>query len=80
MADSKNTKAKSLFDEWAEAELKAKKEFGKLPPEEKKKKIKNSLRLQHRMDVENACMFGLPIPSPLSEEEMEAKANNLSRS
>lgn len=61
------------------AEKKAREEFEKLPPGEQKKKIIGSLRLQHRIDVENACMCGLPIPPDLSDKELEAKADELLR-
>ena len=75
----KQEEKKSLFDELENAKQKSREEFNKLPPEEQKNKIKNSLRHQHRIDVENACMCGLPIPSPLSDAELEAKADELLR-
>lgn len=80
MAINKPDKKKSLFDELDEAKQKARAELKKLPPEEQKRKIISSLLLQHRVDVENACMCGLPIPSPLSDEELDVKANELLRS
>ncbi len=70
-------KKKSLFDEIKEAEQKARKEFEKLNPDEQKRYIKSRLRFQHRVDVENACMCGLPIPDTLSDEDLEAKTNEL---
>ena len=73
----KEAQKKSLFDEFEEAKKKAREEFEKLSPNEQKRYLKNSLRLQHRIDVENACMCGLPIPSPLNNEELEAKADEL---
>ena len=79
MAKKTNDRTRSLFDELEEAKQKAWDELKKLPLEEQKKKIISSLRLQHRIDVENACMCGLPIPSALSDKELEAKANELLR-
>lgn len=66
---------KRLADEVKEGERKALKEFKKLTPDEQKKYLLGSIRLQHRIDVENVCMCGLPIPPALSDEDIEAKAN-----
>jgi len=72
---AKNEVKKNLFDELKEAQKKAREEFDKVTPDEQKKYLWDSIRLQHRIDIENACMCGLPIPPPLSNEEIEAKAN-----
>jgi hypothetical protein len=77
MENETSDKKKSLFDEWKEAEIKARMEFEKLTPDEQKKYLLGSIRLQHRIDVENACMCGLPIPPMLTDEEIEKKANKI---